>query len=198
MTTIEDIEGLFDDHPSLDASFRDFDPGSSELEQSPRFGLYPSHHSGFRSDDSESEMAESLSGGGYSPPAWRRTKSGVRSSGFWERDDHILGKRSRNSREPSPEYESADEGDDILAAAVRTRLPTGSMSPEKRRSPSPDPYPIGGGDFGRTFGASSESPADIKQEAKQDLSATAANPLENTNNCKKAFSCPKFSNLRRY
>lgn len=30
------------------------------------------------------------------------------------------------------------DDEDILAAAIRTRLPTGSMSPEKERSPEPD------------------------------------------------------------
>ncbi|KUJ21808.1 uncharacterized protein LY89DRAFT_384897 [Mollisia scopiformis] len=150
--TIEELEGLFDDHPSLDASLQDFEPTSSEIGHSPRFG-YPSHHSGFRSD-SESEMADSVSGGRYSPPAWRRLdENGNRSSGFWNKRPTALGKRSRDSRESSPEYESADEGDDTLAAAARVRLPTGSLSPEKRRSPSPDPYPAGDKDFGNTFGS---------------------------------------------
>jgi hypothetical protein len=195
MATMEELEGMFDDHPSLDASLADFEPGSADLEPSPRFSLYPSAHSGFRSDDSDSEKAESLSGGGYSPPAWRRTKNGSRSSGFWNRNDDPLhsagrlGMRSRrNSRESSPEYESADEGEDaILAAALRTRLPTGSLSPEKRRSPSPDPYPTGGGEFGRTFG-------EIKKEESHDEKATLSSPLaapvpsslttpENPNNC---------------
>lgn len=43
--------------------------------------------------------------------------------------------------ESSPEYDSADEDiddEEILAAAIRTRLPTGSMSPEKERSPDPE------------------------------------------------------------
>lgn len=180
MATIEEIEGLFDEHPSLDASLQDFEPGSSELGQSPRFGLYQSHHSGYRSEDSDSERAESLSGGGYSPPAWRRSKNGVRSSGFWRSSDNILGKRSRSSRDSSPEYESAEDGaDKILAAAARTRLPTGSLSPEKRRSPSPDPYPTGGGDFGSTFGAS--------VKAKDDQMMRSVTPgvtiPESPNNC---------------
>ncbi|KAI9049104.1 hypothetical protein LZ554_006952 [Drepanopeziza brunnea f. sp. 'monogermtubi'] len=150
--TIEDLEQEFDDHPSLHASLRDFEPTSSEIRQlspSPRFG-YPSHHSGFRSD-SDSEMAESISGGRFSPPAWRRDGNGNRSSGFWNRS--TLGKRGReDSRESSPEYEDAQDGEDaILAAAQRTRLPTGSMSPEKQRSPSPGVYP-GSEVFGRTFG----------------------------------------------
>jgi hypothetical protein len=180
MTTIEEIEGLFDDHPSLDASLQDFEQGSSELGQSPRFGMYPSHHSGFRSDDSDSEKEESLSGGGYSPPAWRRTKDGMRSSGFWRSRDNALGKRSRSSRQSSPEYESAEEGEEgVLAAAVRTRLPTGSLSPEKRRSPSPDPYPTGGGDFGHTFGA----PVKVEEDQMQKSPTPAAPTPDNANNC---------------
>lgn len=179
-TTIEELEGLFDDHPSLDASLQDFEPGSnSDLgdRQSPHFRYLPSQHSGFRSD-TDSEMADSVSGGRYSPPAWRREGNGHRSSGFWNRstDRRGFSAVSRESRESSPEYESADDGEDAtLAAAVRTRLPTGSLSPEKRRSPSPDPYPSGGGDFGKTFG-------EVKQEEGQDQ--TVAVPLaHNPNNC---------------
>jgi len=101
LATIEELEGLFDDHPSLDASLQDFEPGSSEIGQSPRYG-YPSHHSGFRSD-TESEMADSASGGRFSPPAWRRDGNGNRSSGFWNKRRTTLGKRSREeSRDSSP------------------------------------------------------------------------------------------------
>jgi hypothetical protein len=171
-TTIEELEGLFEDHPSLNASLQDFEPGSTELEQSPRFG-YPSPHSGFRSE-SDSEIVGSDSAGRYSPPAWRRDGAGNRSSGFWNRKDNILGKRSWGSRESSPEYESADDGEDAtLAAATRTRLPTGSLSPEKRRSPSPDIFPSGGKDFGNTFGR-------VKQEEGQEVIVPSA---ENPNNC---------------
>ncbi|KAH6723917.1 hypothetical protein DL95DRAFT_407707 [Leptodontidium sp. 2 PMI_412] len=168
--TIEELEQMFEEHPSLDASLQDFEPTSSEIGQSPRFG-YPSHHSGFLSD-TNSEMADSISGGRYSPPAWRNDGNGNRSSGFWNRS--MLGKRSReDSRESSPEYESADDGEDsTLAAAARTRLPTGSISPEKQRSPSPGPYPSGSEDFGRTFGGV------IKQGPDQDIVPST----ENANN----------------
>lgn len=72
------------------------------------------------------------------------------------------------------EYEDADDGEDAtLAAATRTRLPTGSMSPEKQRSPSPGPYPRGSEDFGRTFGGV------VKQEPDQDIMPST----ENANNC---------------
>ena len=175
MATIEELEGLFDDHPSLDASLQDFEPGSSEIGQSPRFG-YPSHHSGFRSD-SDSEVAESVSGGRFSPPAWRREGNGNRSSGFWNNRSNMLGNRGRDSRESSLEYESADDGGDAtLAAAARTRLPTGSLSPEKQRSPSPDPFPAGPADFGKTFGG------EIKQEEGQEVIVPS---VENPNNCMK-------------
>jgi hypothetical protein len=174
MATIEELEGLFDDHPSLDASLQDFEPGSSEIGQSPRFG-YPSHHSGFRSDTS-SDVEESISGGRFSPPAWRRDGDGNRSSGFWNRGSSRLGNRNRDSREGSPDYESADEGgDETLAAATRTRLPTGSLSPEKQRSPSPDPFPRCNADFGNTFGGTQ-----IKQEEGQDALVPS---VEHPNNC---------------
>ncbi|KFZ14096.1 hypothetical protein V502_06249 [Pseudogymnoascus sp. VKM F-4520 (FW-2644)] len=185
MTTISEIGDLFDDHPSLDASLADFEPGSSEAAHSPRFPpppfnrnnnynhLFPSQHSGFREpSDSEDDPIRPDSSGGYSPPAWRRT-AGARSSGFWNRRDNILN-RGGASREASPEtWESAEEGDATLAAAARVRLPTGSLSPEKRRSPSPDAF-MGGGDFGRAFGG-------VKKEEVSGVVPLATIP-ENPNN----------------
>lgn len=85
------------------------------------------------------------------------------------------------SREVSPEHwESADEGDATLEAAARVRLPTGSLSPEKRRSPSPDPFPAGGGDFGRTFGG-------VKKEDDRGVVPLESIP-ENPNNCEYFFA----------
>jgi hypothetical protein len=190
MTTISELGDLFDDHPSLDASLADFEPGSSEPAHSPRFPplhrnnqrhLFPSQHSGFREpSDSEEDPLRPDSSGGYSPPAWRRT-GGARSSGFWNRRDNVLG-FGRGSREASPEmWESAEEGDATLAAAARVRLPTGSLSPEKRRSPSPDPFPSGA-DFGRAFGG-------VKKEEERGVVPLASIP-ENPNNCKSlCFVC---------
>jgi hypothetical protein len=154
---IEELNGLFDNCPTLDTSLQDFNPRSSKLR------------------DSVSER-ESVSGRGYSPPAWRRTKNGMRSSGFWRSSDNVLGKRSRASRDSSPEYENADEkAEGILAAAARTRLPTGSSSPEKRRSPSPDPFPTSSGDVG----------ASVKEEhdRKMQSMTPAVSVPENPNNC---------------
>ncbi|KAL4407257.1 hypothetical protein CABS03_11696 [Colletotrichum abscissum] len=106
--------------------------------------------------DAESDLGpdpeNSVSVGGYSPPAWRRLGNGSRDSGFWRRSDDLLGAFSPQlhghhqgfggfkSRESSPEYDSdGDEGESVLRRAMRTRLPTGSMSPDKARSPSPEP-----------------------------------------------------------
>lgn len=128
----------FDPLDHLDASLQDF-----EARSPPPFG-YRSVSTAFRSSDTESDMHDSVaSAGGYSPPAWRRLGNGDRSSGFWRKGgaDHFgygYGGLPPQTRESSPEYESADEGDAILEAAMRTRLPTGSMSPEKERSPEPE------------------------------------------------------------
>jgi hypothetical protein len=173
--TMEELDDVFYDHPSLNVSLQDFEqPRSNGDPQSPHSFGYPSHHSGFRSETS-SEMEDSVSGGRFSPPAWRRERDGKRSSGFWNSGSRGLGKRHYDSRESSPEYESADDGqDDTLAAATRTRLPTGSLSPEKGRSPSPGPYSKGDADFGNTIGGN------IKQEDRQMVL-----PNDNPNNCTK-------------
>lgn len=97
-------------------------------------------------------MASSTaSAGGYSPPAWRRLGNGDRSSGFWRKGgDNLLGYGGLppngfgKPRDFDAEYDSTEDledmvdDEDILAAAIRTRLPTGSMSPEKERSPEPE------------------------------------------------------------
>lgn len=132
------------DHP--DGYLHDF---ASVSRSPPPFLRYPSTHSGFLKSDTEADLSEmensTVSAGGYSPPAWRRLGNGDKSSGFWREGDHLLGYGGLpphgKSRESSPDYDSMDEyGDDedVLAAAIRTRLPTGSMSPEKERSPEPE------------------------------------------------------------
>lgn len=107
------------------------------------------------SNSSISRNMDGAGGGGYSPPAWRRLGNGDRSSGFWRKGgDNLLGYGGLPS---DLEYDSIDEyddddnddDDDILAAAIRTRLPTGSMSPEKERSPEPEWRGGGGGGGGR-------------------------------------------------
>lgn len=149
---------IFNAHPDhLDASLEDFAPSMASARNPPPhqaqapFG-YPSVHSGFRSDSDLEDVSDSeASAGGYSPPAWRRLGNGDHSSGFWRKSDGLSGGLGGggfdfdealmmlSSRESSPEYESADEGEKILEQAARTRLP-GSVSPEKERSPEPEYY----------------------------------------------------------
>ncbi|TQV97539.1 hypothetical protein IF1G_03282 [Cordyceps javanica] len=104
--------------------------------------------------DSEADSAA----GGFSPPAWRRLGNGDRSSGFWrhQRDDDddddddddtlaVLARRRLSPRGLSPFSDDSDDGDEgslsggssILQRAIQTRLPAGSQSPEKLRTPSP-------------------------------------------------------------
>ncbi|KAK4654564.1 hypothetical protein QC762_409280 [Podospora pseudocomata] len=135
--------------------------------------LQPSYgyHSAATDPLSETEMGDGdsdledleVSGGGYSPPAWRRLGDGGRSSGFWQPQTVIRSDRQRDGfnrqydllgrsmREDSPD--SVMDGlagygggrgqmgedahwlnDEILQEAIRTRLPE-SVSPEKGRSP---------------------------------------------------------------
>lgn len=137
----------------LDASLQDFEQP-----------LSPPGHRRMASDPADTEsMTDSASNGGYSPPAWRRLGNGDRSSGFWRSPDHFLkapvattsgfgtadcsGSGGRlhqrfSSRDPSVDIDDVDlgfsDGDDALQQAIRTRLPTGSVSPEKERSPEPE------------------------------------------------------------
>lgn len=159
----------------LDASLQDFEPSSP-----PPFG-YPSCHSGFRTSDgaaSSTNMNDStVSAGGYSPPAWRRLGNGDRSSGFWRRSDNLLGPALLSghgeggdfaSRESSPEYESADEGDNFLA---RMRLPAGAISPQNEGSPEPEYH---------------MAPTHIKVEEQidADIRTTLSSPKEISENCR--------------
>ncbi|KAL8395100.1 hypothetical protein RB595_002856 [Gaeumannomyces hyphopodioides] len=168
----------------LDASLQDFEQPSSppshgttrfvDLPQA-RLGGAPLQHSAFSSRpseaaDAESLMTDSVSNGGFSPPAWRRLGNGDRSSGFWRTPDagsgpahhgslsggdggaHTLTARrlmSPMSRGLSPTLDLDGDLDlaqhgingneaELLEQAIRTRLPMGSMSPEKERSPDRD------------------------------------------------------------
>lgn len=124
-TTTDRLEGL------LEASLRDFEhPPSPSL-----------HHSALqRSEAAMTEVDEDLedseiaSVGGYSPPAWRRLGNGDRSSGFWRGPHDVLA-----ALPPLHEDVDFDDSEDdlILERAIRTRLPAGSKSPDKGRSPSP-------------------------------------------------------------
>lgn len=74
-------------------------------------------------------------------------------------------------------YDSVDEDDETLAIATRTRLPTGSMSPEKRWSQSP--YPTGGGDYSTRFDKIKEESA----EGDDNKAIVPTTDVEDTKNC---------------
>lgn len=188
-TSLEEMDGIFDDHPSLNASLQDFEHGSEpESPAYPQFA-YPSHHSGFQSGyrtESEDGMTSEASTGNYSPPAFRRINGGnQRDSGWWKKGEDLF--NARLSRETSPEYESAMEGDATLAVASRTKLPPsrlGTESPQRQRSPSPDPYPTGGGDFRKM-------PGTIKKEDSEESTIPAADEaaVKDNNNCMSETYC---------
>ncbi|KAH0529238.1 hypothetical protein TsFJ059_004008 [Trichoderma semiorbis] len=85
---------------------------------------------------------------------WRRLANGSRSNGFWRPPSHdALGAmapmRLHMRNTPFSDRDDDDDDDDdldhdldnqndILQRAIRTRLPTGSMSPDKVRSRSPE------------------------------------------------------------
>ncbi|RKF65659.1 hypothetical protein OnM2_004028 [Erysiphe neolycopersici] len=158
MATIEDLEEAFTNHPSLNASLQDFEVTDSSsgfglnirAMNSPKYANM-GRNSGVRSD-TESDLVESINGGLYNPPAWRRDGYSNRSSGFWKRGSTLAELSQQESREISPEFDLSNfDEDETLAAAARTRLPTGSLSPEKRRSPSPERSQAITSNFRRTF-----------------------------------------------
>ncbi|KAK8254241.1 hypothetical protein IWZ00DRAFT_543264 [Phyllosticta capitalensis] len=125
----EDLEDLLASRPSLAGSVDDcydVDLAHHRANHSPFFGI-PSTHSGFRSEESEPD--ESDSAGPWSPPAWRKAGSG------WYRQHLAAGSPSR-SRETSPQYESAGEGDATMAA--RVPLPRSPLKQTPRTSPDRD------------------------------------------------------------
>lgn len=184
MATIEDLEEAFANHPSLNASLQDFEVTDSNsgfglnirAMHSPKYANM-SRNSGVRSD-SESDLVESISGGLYSPPAWRRDGYSNRSSGFWKRGSAFAEQSQQDSRENSPEFDLPNfDEDETLAAAARTRLPTGSLSPEKRRSPSPQRSQAITSNFRRTF-------VDLPTQTENNLTdERTVTPWEKKNNC---------------
>jgi hypothetical protein len=161
---LDELDNVFDDHPSLDASLEDFE-NTSNAHRSPLFGL-PSQHSGFRSEESDNEDEDATpQGDRWSPPGFRRYDN-VPGSGWYRHQpynriiDHerfglkpTVGVSPSQSREPSPQYEDAPEapmaGTRSLSAetadvtvAANVPLPPDADSPMKGRSPSPIRSPI--------------------------------------------------------
>ena len=125
---MDDLE-TFDDQGSIGASLEDLD---SDRVRSPAFGMgipsIPSHHSGFRSEESE---PDSEPVGPWSPPAWRKASTG------WFR--HQAGIRhsdsASQSRQTSPIYE--DTGDADVTLPVNIPLPIST-----RNTPRTSPEPV--------------------------------------------------------
>ncbi|KAJ5594872.1 uncharacterized protein N7459_001080 [Penicillium hispanicum] len=120
---LDELDNVFDDHPSLDASLEDFE-NNSNAHRSPLFGM-PSQHSGFRSEESDGEIDDPARVERWSPPGLRQHDY-VQGSG-WYRHQPYPRKGNLNaerlelkptvglslspsvSREPSPQYEDALE-----------------------------------------------------------------------------------------
>ncbi|OAA68050.1 hypothetical protein SPI_00245 [Niveomyces insectorum RCEF 264] len=88
---------------------------------------YSPNQSGFLETDTDNEsMLDSVSVGGYSPPAWRRLGNGDRSSGFWRKGDNILGSST------------------VTQVAQQPALPESSTSTAPLSSPFLAPSPLQG------------------------------------------------------
>ncbi|KAI1166731.1 hypothetical protein F5B18DRAFT_29474 [Nemania serpens] len=108
-------------------------------------------------DDSDTSVSTT---GNYSPPAWRRLENGDRWYGSWRDGNDVLVRRALNKSMPFyPDFDP-----EIFEAARRTRLPTGSLSPEKGRSPEPDIR----ADAETMVKRKTRSPTPVKQEADSD------------------------------
>lgn len=157
---LDELDNVFDDHPSLDASLEDFE-NNSHAHRSPVYGL-PSQHSGFRSQDSDGEDEDATPNGErWSPPGFRRYDY-VQGSGWYRHQpylrkvdsDRLSHKPSTalspsQSREPSPQFEDANESPAVgkrgdsepreITVAANVPLPKDADTPQKGRSPSPGP-----------------------------------------------------------
>lgn len=160
---LDELDNVFDDHPSLDASLEDFE-NNSNAHRSPLFGM-PSQHSGFRSEESDGELEDPPTMDRWSPPGlrqhdyvhgsgWYRHQPYARKNKFHDRPDLRptigLSMSPSVSREPSPQYEDALEGpakgrpseqpeSGDVAIAANVPLPMGPGTPQTGRSPSPGP-----------------------------------------------------------
>ncbi|KAL2008653.1 hypothetical protein VTN00DRAFT_6847 [Thermoascus crustaceus] len=169
VTMDDELDHVFDDHPSLSASLEDFAATcNNNLHRPPLFDI-PSQHSGFRSDESDGEDETTPSGEPWSPPGFRRHDY-VPGSG-WYRHQPYLRREVNNrldlrptikdtpsqSREPSPQYEDAPEAPsagesktatatDIADITLPANMPlsAGTDAPLKARSPSPNCVSRGG------------------------------------------------------
>jgi hypothetical protein len=157
---LDELDNVFDDHPSLDASLEDFESNTNP-HRSPMFGL-PSQHSGFRSEESDGEDGdlEDPAQERWSPPGFQHEYA--QGSGWYRHQPYLRKGNSQTerlqlkptvglsvspsqSREPSPQYEDALEGPDHGKGSDTTVAANVPLPPEDTplngRSPSPAPAP---------------------------------------------------------
>jgi len=150
------IDQMFDDHPSLSASLESFDQNDppSDPQRSPLLGISALHQSGFKSNgyDSSSNLQDSENVDPWSP-SWQQPRN-RHSTGGWLHHQpynrqlnrysnpgsaHVNGSPLKRSRESSPEYDSAPEGDITLPANVNNVRESSPL--RESRSPSPAVFP---------------------------------------------------------
>jgi hypothetical protein len=164
-TRIDDLDHHFDDHPSVVDSLEDYEEAER---RSPLWDL-PSQHSGFKSEHENSEIDDqSSTGAPWSPPGFQNRSTNA--SGWFRQDPYgRYNLRPSNSpsrsRQTSPEYQDAQEGDADVTIAANIPLPAGFDSPIKERSPEPE----------------------VKQEEDEDFGTPEPASAENINNCSSLF-----------
>lgn len=103
-------------------------------------------HSGFRSEQDGSE-AGSSSNAPWSPPGFRSQHKTSNVNSWFKQDPYSRMPHLRpsispsRSRQTSPEYIDAQEGDNDVSIAANIPLPPGTDSPTKERSPEPEEPP---------------------------------------------------------
>lgn len=161
---LDELDTVFDDHPSLDASLEDFE-ANSHAHRPTVYGL-PSQHSGFRSEESDAEDEDATPNGErWSPPGFRRYDY-VQGSGWYRRQPYsrkvdsdrpslkpTLTLSPSHSREASPQFEDAVElpaagkrGDSEpreASVAANVPLPVDADVSQQPVSPSPGIGPRG-------------------------------------------------------
>ena len=152
---------MFDNHPSLSASLEDFEHNE---QRSPVFRV-PSHHSGFRSDESDAGQ-DSVSDGPWSPPGWRNQSTG---SAWYRHQPYLQESRLRLSASPAKSRERSSPGvksDDDPTLPANIPLPRGSLSPMKEMSPGPAPASAKVSEPPRPARVMSEPPPDSHDNCK--------------------------------
>lgn len=137
-------------------------------------------------DESDDNLDDTeLSNGNYSPPAWRRLENGDRWYGNWRGGNDIVALRTLDKSGRRASHYNTQ----VFEEARRTRLPTGSVSPEKGRTPEP-----GARDDDTVVKMKSESMPPLKNhvdgnlaEDQRQRAMTSMPPDAGRDNCKCPF-----------